>query len=276
MGTPKYLVVNDDIDISNTHELVWAFATRNHPGSQGALVYNDENTNPLVAYIDNAEKAALRTTKVIYNCLDPEHLGGKLPKRSSFHFAYPEQLQAQVTANWGAYGYPPQDANTRRSSLQQARETWNEDRYHRGGQYRRDARASSVRRRHDILYGTRNPATVTARAGTPAEAAAFGEVVIFAGPFGAWEEFAPQNAAALEDKVVIDASNPYPERDGPVADRVIASGKGSALYVAALLPASRVVKAFNTPCTGSICATRPVGPESCWRCRLPARIPRRW
>jgi UbiD family decarboxylase len=120
MGTPKYLVVNDDVDISNTQELVWAFATRNHPGSQGALVYNDENTNPLVAYIDNAEKAALRTTKVIYNCLDPEHLGGKLPKRSSFRFAYPTKLQAQVIGRWADYGYPAEDAETRRTSLQQS------------------------------------------------------------------------------------------------------------------------------------------------------------
>ncbi|WP_404366008.1 UbiD family decarboxylase [Sphingomonas sp. MMS24-J45] len=120
MGTPKYLVVNDDIDISNTQELVWAFATRNHPGSQGALVYNDENTNPLVAYIDNAEKASLRTTKVIYNCLDPEHLGGKLPKRSSFRHAYPIELQTQITSNWASYGYSAEDADTRRTSLQQS------------------------------------------------------------------------------------------------------------------------------------------------------------
>lgn len=119
MGTPKYIVVNDDIDISNTHELVWAFATRNHPGSQGELIYNEENTNPLVAYIDNAEKAALRTTKVIYNCLDPEHLQGKLPKRSSFAHAYPVALQAKILGDWPAYGYPAADTDTRRTSLEQ-------------------------------------------------------------------------------------------------------------------------------------------------------------
>lgn len=110
MGTPKYIVVNDDIDITNTKEVVWAFATRNHPGSQGALVYNDENTNPLVAYIDDNEKKMMRTTKVIYNCLDPEHLGGKLPRRSSFHFSYPEELQAKVLADWSGYGYPAESA----------------------------------------------------------------------------------------------------------------------------------------------------------------------
>ena len=105
MGTPKYLVVNDDIDITNTSEVVWAFATRNHPGSRGELVFYDENTNPLVAYLDGSEKMALRTTKVIFNCLDPEELGGKLPKRSSFRFAYPGELQERILANWSTYGY---------------------------------------------------------------------------------------------------------------------------------------------------------------------------
>lgn len=106
MGTPKYLVVNDDIDITNTDEVVWAFATRNHPGSRGELLFDDENTNPLVAYLDGSEKHALRTTKAIYNCLDPEELGGKLPKRSSFRFTYPPAIQERVLANWAAYGYP--------------------------------------------------------------------------------------------------------------------------------------------------------------------------
>jgi UbiD family decarboxylase len=105
MGTPKYLIVNDDIDITNTNEVVWAFATRNHPGSRGELLFNDENTNPLVAYLDGSEKQAFRTTKVIYNCLDPEELNGKLPKRSSFHFTYPKEIQDRVLNTWAAYGY---------------------------------------------------------------------------------------------------------------------------------------------------------------------------
>lgn len=105
MGTPKYLLVNDDIDITNTNEVVWAFATRNHPGSRGELLFNDENTNPLVAYLDGSEKHALRTTKAIYNCLDPEELNGKLPKRSSFHFTYPRAIQDRVLQNWSKYGY---------------------------------------------------------------------------------------------------------------------------------------------------------------------------
>ena len=106
MGTPKYLLVNDDIDISNTRELVWAFATRNYPGPGGERVFGEENINPLVAYIGQEEKGRLRTTKVAYDCLDPDHLHGKLPRRSSFAHIFPAELQARVLANWTAYGYP--------------------------------------------------------------------------------------------------------------------------------------------------------------------------
>jgi len=107
MGTPKYIVVNDDIDITNLHEVVWAFATRNHPGSQGELVFNDESTNPLVAFLDDAEKMSMQTTKVIYNCLPPDQWGDKLPLRSSFAGVYPQSVQQKVLANWERYGFPP-------------------------------------------------------------------------------------------------------------------------------------------------------------------------
>lgn len=105
MGTPKYLVVNDDIDITNLKEVVWAFATRNYPGSSGEIVFNEESTNPLVAYLKKAEKMSMHTTKVIYNCLPPDELGWELPKRSSFAGTYPKELQQKVLQNWLSYGF---------------------------------------------------------------------------------------------------------------------------------------------------------------------------
>jgi UbiD family decarboxylase len=105
MGTPKYIVVNDDIDISNTKEVVWAFATRNYPGSKGEVIFNDASTNPLVAFLEKGEKMSMHTTKVIYNCLPPDEWGDRLPQRSSFTGAYPQALQAQVLENWQAYGF---------------------------------------------------------------------------------------------------------------------------------------------------------------------------
>ena len=105
MGTPKYILVNDDVDVTNLKELVWAFATRNHPGSQGEVLFNDEATNPLVAFLDEAEKMSMHTTKVIYNCLPPDSWGDRLPKRSSFRGTYSPELQKKVLENWSAYGF---------------------------------------------------------------------------------------------------------------------------------------------------------------------------
>lgn len=105
MGTPKYIVVNDDIDITNTKEVVWAFATRNYPGSKGEVIFNDEATNPLVAFLEQSEKMSMHTTKVIYNCLPPDEWGDKLPQRSSFAGAYPKSLQESILQSWQAYGF---------------------------------------------------------------------------------------------------------------------------------------------------------------------------
>ncbi len=107
MGTPKYIIVNDDIDVTDLHEVVWAFATRNHPGSQGELIFNDESTNPLVAFLDDAEKMSMYTTKVLYNCLPPDHWGDKLPLRSSFSGVYPKAIQQKVLDSWESYGFSP-------------------------------------------------------------------------------------------------------------------------------------------------------------------------
>ena len=105
MGTPKYLIINDDIDPTDLKEVVWAFATRNHPGKAGEIVYNEEATNPLVAFLRKDEKMSMHTTKVIYNGLPPDEWGDELPQRSSFAHIYPPELQQKVVENWQAYGF---------------------------------------------------------------------------------------------------------------------------------------------------------------------------
>lgn len=105
-GTPKYIMVNGDIDITNIKEVVWAFATRNHAGPLGEVVFNNEATQPLVAYLGGDEKMSMKTTKVVYNALDPEHLNGIMPVRSAFNYAYPKSIREKVLASWNAYGYP--------------------------------------------------------------------------------------------------------------------------------------------------------------------------
>jgi hypothetical protein len=82
-----------------------------------------------------------------------------------------------------------------------------------------------------------------AHAGTPGEAAAFGEVLLFAVPYGALPELGKALGGSIKGKVVIDACNPFPQRDGEIANR--AREKGAGYVSAELLPGARIVRAFN-------------------------------
>ena len=81
-----------------------------------------------------------------------------------------------------------------------------------------------------------------ARATGIEEAARFGEVVLVAVPFGRYEELP---AEAFAGKVVIDAGNYYPQRDGNFAELDSEQTTSSEL-VASHLKGARLVKGFNT------------------------------
>ena len=102
---PKAILVGDDIDPANLDELVWAFATRNHPG-RGQHLFPGEKLLPLVAFLTDEERKAGCGTKVIYNCLPPADCPpAHAPKRSSFRFSWPQEIQDKVVMNWKQYGF---------------------------------------------------------------------------------------------------------------------------------------------------------------------------
>ena len=82
-----------------------------------------------------------------------------------------------------------------------------------------------------------------AHAGTPREAAAFGDVVVVSVPYRSLPEVGRDLAELLRGKVVIDTCNPFVERDGEIA--AWAREKGAGLASAELLPGARLVRAFN-------------------------------
>jgi 4-hydroxy-3-polyprenylbenzoate decarboxylase len=104
MMIPKVLVMNDDIDPTNTLEVAWAFATRCHPGS-GEIAFNGESTVALVGFLKTFEKKSNITAKTVYDCLPQEEFGDTMPIRSSFRHAYPKELQDKILQNWTAYGF---------------------------------------------------------------------------------------------------------------------------------------------------------------------------
>jgi len=82
-----------------------------------------------------------------------------------------------------------------------------------------------------------------ARAGTPQEAAAFGDVLLIAVPYRAMPDVGKELGDRVKGKIVIDPSNPIPNRDGETA--TWAREKGAGLASAELLPGARIVRAFN-------------------------------
>jgi predicted dinucleotide-binding enzyme len=109
-----------------------------------------------------------------------------------------------------------------------------------------------VKAGHEVLVSSRHPDKLEplckelgprCRVGTPAEAAAFGEVVLVSVPYGALPQVGKDLAKAWAGKVVLDTGNPYPERDGEMAERDRKRGTGAAS--AEYLPGVKLVRAFN-------------------------------
>ncbi|HLG87274.1 MAG TPA: NADPH-dependent F420 reductase [Alphaproteobacteria bacterium] len=106
---------------------------------------------------------------------------------------------------------------------------------------------------HEIVFGVPDPQADkvaallrsidrNSRAGTVSEAAAFGEVVVFATPWQATHD-AVRSAGDLDGKVVIDCTNPLmPDLSG----LVIGTNNSAGEEVARWAEGAKVVKAFNT------------------------------
>ena len=104
-----------------------------------------------------------------------------------------------------------------------------------------DVMFSSLDLEHDKALAAKLGAG--ARAGTPREAAAFGEVLLMAVPYSALPSVGKDLANQIRGKVVLDASNPIVRRDGEIA--TWAREKGAGLASMELLPGARIVRAFN-------------------------------
>jgi 8-hydroxy-5-deazaflavin:NADPH oxidoreductase len=109
----------------------------------------------------------------------------------------------------------------------------------------------AVKSGHDVVVSnSRGPETLAglvkelgprARAGTPAEAAKAGDIVVVTIPLKNIREVPVE---PLAGKIVIDTGNYYPQRDGHIA-QLDDETTTTAELLQAHLPQSKVVKAFN-------------------------------
>ncbi len=112
-----------------------------------------------------------------------------------------------------------------------------------------------AREGHQVMFSSRNPdqlkdlvasAGPNARAGTVAEAVAFGDVVLIVVPYTAIEQIGKDYGKGLAEKaLVIDVSNPSPGRDGEAIVKWVAEQGGAGLATAKLIPGAHLVRGFN-------------------------------
>jgi 8-hydroxy-5-deazaflavin:NADPH oxidoreductase len=109
-----------------------------------------------------------------------------------------------------------------------------------------------VKSGHEVMISSRHPEELQplakklgpkARVGTPAEAASFGDVVVVSVPYHATPDVGRDYARQLAGKVVLDTGNPYPERDGDMAN--LARQKGAGPSSQEFLPGTKLVRAYN-------------------------------
>lgn len=107
----------------------------------------------------------------------------------------------------------------------------------------------AIKAGHEVmLSNSRDPRTlfslkpmIGCETGTATEAANFGEVVVIAVPLTATEQLP---AAELRGKIVLDAVNYYPDRDGDI-EELLSGGISTSERLARQFPGSRITKAFN-------------------------------
>jgi predicted dinucleotide-binding enzyme len=109
---------------------------------------------------------------------------------------------------------------------------------------------------HEVLFSSRHPEQlndIVREAGGNSKAVsvekAFEEkvdVYLLAVPFKALDKISELYAGEYGGKVIIDATNPYPERDGEMAQEVRDSNRNASEYTAMKFNTAKIAKAFNT------------------------------
>ncbi|WP_026838610.1 NADPH-dependent F420 reductase [Gillisia sp. JM1] len=109
---------------------------------------------------------------------------------------------------------------------------------------------------HEVLFSSRHPEElndIVREAGGNSKAVSIekafeenADVYLLAVPYKAIDRLSELYAGEYGGKVIIDATNPYPERDGEMAQEVKDSNRNASEYTAMKFNTAKTSKAFNT------------------------------
>lgn len=109
---------------------------------------------------------------------------------------------------------------------------------------------------HEVLFSSRHPkelGSLVKEAGENAKAMSVTEtfeakadVYVLAMPYMAIDKISELYAGEYADSIILDATNPYPERDGEMAQKVRDANYNASEYTAMKFSTAKTAKAFNT------------------------------
>ncbi|PWI30458.1 NADP oxidoreductase [Flavobacteriaceae bacterium LYZ1037] len=109
---------------------------------------------------------------------------------------------------------------------------------------------------HEVLFSSRHPKELISLAHDAGENAkavsvtdafnAHADAYLLAIPFEAIDQISELYAGEYDNKIIIDATNPYPKRDGDMAQKVRDANYNATEYTAMKFSTANTIKAFNT------------------------------
>ncbi len=101
---PTIIVVGEDVDVSNSDEVLWALTTRVHP-VRDIHVKKRAPSHALFPFISPEERKTLTGAAVCYDATFPFEWQENTPTVVDFQNAWPKETQQQVLNRWKEYGF---------------------------------------------------------------------------------------------------------------------------------------------------------------------------
>ncbi|MDP2728075.1 MAG: UbiD family decarboxylase, partial [Dehalococcoidia bacterium] len=99
------IIVDDDVDITNLSEVIWALTSRCHP-DRGIFKVPNSHGHPLLPFSSVYERRNNLAAQVLFDCTWPKDWPPEaVPIKASFDVLWPKEIQERVLENWSAYGY---------------------------------------------------------------------------------------------------------------------------------------------------------------------------
>ena len=99
------VIVEEDIDITDMGQVLWAISTACHP-KRGIVQVDNVPAHPLLPFLSPEEKSKHLGAYALFDCTWPREWPKEaMPIKASFDNIWPKEVQEKVLRNWQAYGY---------------------------------------------------------------------------------------------------------------------------------------------------------------------------